>query len=161
MGHYPWFATYNFLSEFLPPPHTVIAKLGRQAFIGFSASVVSGASRRRDIFFVLVPTSDLDLSGADTSSNSLRVLKTYRQTHEGDIGYVAAAKEIIARDGVLGLFGRGLSTRILYVTEIRSTLTSVRCERWTLTKLSLGHLHRTNGLQGLLFSILWKLIADA
>ncbi len=36
----------------------------RQAFIGFAASVVS-----------------------DTVSNSLRVVKTYRQVHEGDVGY--------------------------------------------------------------------------
>jgi hypothetical protein len=36
----------------------------RQAFIGFAASVVS-----------------------DTISNSLRVVKTYRQVHEGDVGY--------------------------------------------------------------------------
>ncbi len=103
----------------------------RQAFIGFAASVVS-----------------------DTVSNSLRVVKTYRQVHEKDVGYsepsatwclprwlfadascsgfaVEAAKEIIATEGVLGLFGRGLPTRLL-----------------------------TNGLQGLLFSILWKLFAD-
>lgn len=42
-----------------------------------------------------------------------------------------AAKEIIAAEGVLALFGRGLPTRLL-----------------------------TNGLQGLLFSVLWKLFSD-
>ncbi|OCF34749.1 mitochondrial carrier protein [Kwoniella heveanensis BCC8398] len=108
VGHYPWFGTYNFLSDKLPPSHNFIQKLARQAFIGFSASVVS-----------------------DTSSNSLRVVKTYRQVHEGDVGYLTAAKEIVASEGLLGLFGRGLPTRLL-----------------------------TNGLQGLLFSILWKLFAD-
>ncbi|WVQ76923.1 hypothetical protein IAR50_006602 [Cryptococcus sp. DSM 104548] len=108
VGHYPWFGTYNYLSSHLPLPHTLIQKLIRQAFIGFSASVVS-----------------------DTSSNSLRVLKTYRQTHPGDVGYVQAAKEVVAESGVKGLFGRGLGTRLI-----------------------------TNGLQGLLFSVLWKLFAD-
>ncbi|KAK4688319.1 hypothetical protein P7C73_g1795, partial [Tremellales sp. Uapishka_1] len=108
VGHYPWFGTYNYLSDVLPPPHTLIQKLARQAFIGFAASVVS-----------------------DTVSNSLRVVKTYRQVHEKDVGYITAAKEIIATEGVLGLFGRGLPTRLL-----------------------------TNGLQGLLFSVLWKLFAD-
>nr|XP_019006139.1 mitochondrial carrier protein [Kwoniella mangroviensis CBS 8507]OCF69600.1 mitochondrial carrier protein [Kwoniella mangroviensis CBS 8507] len=108
VGHYPWFGTYNWLSAVLPPPHNIIQKLARQAFIGFSASVVS-----------------------DTASNSLRVVKTYRQVHEGDVGYLTAAKEIVASEGLLGLFGRGLPTRLL-----------------------------TNGLQGLLFSILWKLFAD-
>ncbi|WRT63345.1 uncharacterized protein IL334_000250 [Kwoniella shivajii] len=108
VGHYPWFGTYNWLSAVLPPPHNIMQKLARQAFIGFAASVVS-----------------------DTASNSLRVVKTYRQVHEGDVGYLTAAKEIVASEGLLGLFGRGLPTRLL-----------------------------TNGLQGLLFSILWKLFAD-
>jgi hypothetical protein len=44
---------------------------------------------------------------------------------------VTAAKEIIAEEGVLALFGRGLPTRLI-----------------------------TNGLQGLLFSVLWRLFTD-
>ncbi|ODN78187.1 mitochondrial carrier protein [Cryptococcus wingfieldii CBS 7118] len=108
VGHYPWFGTYNYLSTHLPLPTTLPQKLIRQAFIGFSASLVS-----------------------DTSSNSLRVLKTYRQTHPGDVGYVQAAREVVAAEGLWGLFGRGLGTRLI-----------------------------TNGLQGLLFSVLWKLFAD-
>lgn len=80
----------------------------RSAFIGFVASVIS-----------------------DTVSNSLRVVKTYRQVNEVRIGYWAAAKAVIAADGVKGLFGRGLKTRIL-----------------------------ANGLQGLMFSVLWKLFMD-
>ena len=80
----------------------------RRAFIGFVASVVS-----------------------DTISNSLRVVKTYRQVNEIRIGYLAAAKAVIAVDGLKGLFGRGLKTRIL-----------------------------ANGLQGLMFSILWKFFMD-
>ncbi|KAG8855427.1 hypothetical protein FRB96_007085 [Tulasnella sp. 330] len=83
-------------------------KLLRQAIIGFSASVVS-----------------------DSVSNSLRVVKTYRQVHELEVSYTEAAREVIRTDGVRGLFGRGLKTRIL-----------------------------ANGLQGLLFSILWKLFLD-
>ncbi|ORX36960.1 mitochondrial carrier domain-containing protein [Kockovaella imperatae] len=108
VGNYPWFGTYNFLQEALPVAHTIVQKLFRQAFIGFVASVVS-----------------------DTVSNSLRVVKTYRQVHEGDVPYMTAAKEIVASEGLIGLFGRGLRTRIL-----------------------------TNGLQGLLFSVLWKLFGD-
>ncbi|RDX45793.1 mitochondrial carrier [Lentinus brumalis] len=108
VGHYPWFATYNGLDEALPQPNTLVEKLLRQAFIGFCASVVS-----------------------DSVSNSLRVVKTYRQVHETRIGYFAAAEAVIAQDGLLGLFGRGLKTRIL-----------------------------ANGLQGLMFSVLWKLFMD-
>jgi len=110
VGHYPWFATYNFLSEAIPEPakHPVVVWLLRLAFIGFVASVVS-----------------------DSVSNSLRVVKTYRQVNDVKVGYVEAARLVIVEDGVIGLFGRGLKTRIL-----------------------------CNGLQGLLFSILWKLFLD-
>ncbi|TFK38336.1 mitochondrial carrier domain-containing protein [Crucibulum laeve] len=108
VGHYPWFGTYNYLEANLPPAHTLLQKLGRRAFIGFVASVVS-----------------------DTVSNSLRVIKTYRQVNETRIGYVAAAKAVIEVDGWCGLFGRGLKTRII-----------------------------ANGLQGLMFSVLWRFFLD-
>jgi hypothetical protein len=95
----------------------------RQAFIGFCASIVS-----------------------DSISNSLRVIKTYRQVNDTKVSYctytigmysfiistnvsaVEAARRVIRQDGRLGLFGRGLKTRIL-----------------------------ANGLQGIMFAILWKL----
>jgi hypothetical protein len=103
-----WFGTYNFLEGHLPLAHSTLQKLGRRAFIGFVASVVS-----------------------DTTSNSLRVVKTYRQVNETRIGYTAAARAVIAVDGLKGLFGRGLKTRIL-----------------------------ANGLQGLMFSVLWRFFMD-
>jgi len=57
VGHYPWFATFNTLQANIPTPKTTIKKMGRNAGIGFVASVIS-----------------------DSCSNSIRVLKTYRQT---------------------------------------------------------------------------------
>lgn len=87
---------------------TILQKLLRSAVIGFAASVAS-----------------------DTISNSLRVLKTYRQVNATPIGYADAARAVIAADGLKGLFGRGLKTRIL-----------------------------ANGLQGIMFSVLWKLFLD-
>lgn len=119
---------YNFLSEAIkePPKDPLIVWLLRLAFIGFSASIVS-----------------------DSISNSLRVIKTYRQVNDTKVSYcksanpsqclltkrvfrsAEAARLVIAEDGVLGLFGRGLGTRIL-----------------------------ANGLQGMLFTILWKLFLD-
>jgi hypothetical protein len=107
VGHYPWFAVYNFLSETITEPsrQQVGWWLLRAAFIGFCASVIS-----------------------DTISNSLRVVKTYRQVNDSRISYTEAAKQVIRQDGKLGLFGRGLKTRII-----------------------------ANGLQGIMFSILWKL----
>ncbi|KDN64933.1 hypothetical protein CSUB01_06197 [Colletotrichum sublineola] len=97
VGHYPWFGTYNYLSANIPEPEKgqIFLWLLRLAFIGFCASVIS-----------------------DSVSNSLRVVKTYRQL-------------VIQRDGFVGFLGRGLKTRIL-----------------------------ANGLQGILFSILWKLFLD-
>merc|ERR1712032_915279 len=68
---------------------------------------------------------------SDTCSNSLRVLKTTRQTSLEPVGYLESAKSIIAAEGYAGLFGRGLKTRIL-----------------------------TNGLQGALFTIGWKAISE-
>lgn len=99
---------YNYLQEILPKPPSRGWDVLRQAFIGFCASVVS-----------------------DTISNSLRVVKTYRQVHEREVGYVSAAKEIVKEDGLLGLLGRGLKTRII-----------------------------ANGCQSIMFSILWKLFMD-
>ncbi|KAI6131758.1 mitochondrial carrier [Pisolithus croceorrhizus] len=108
VGHYPWFGTYNYLDAVLPLPITLVQKLFRSAFIGFAASVAS-----------------------DSISNSLRVVKTYRQVNATRISYLDAARAVIAADGIQGLLGRGLKTRIL-----------------------------ANGLQGLMFSVLWKLFMD-
>lgn len=110
VGHYPWFATFNILDENLPKadPNKILQKLGRKALMGFTASVVS-----------------------DTCSNSIRVIKTYKQTKTTPISYPNAAREVIKADGLIGLFGRGLKTRIL-----------------------------ANGMQGLMFAVLWKSIEE-
>jgi hypothetical protein len=104
VGHFPWFFTYNYLDAVIPKYDTLAAKLARNAGIGFVATCVS-----------------------DTSSNSIRVLKTYRQTSEVKISYLDAARNVIAKDGWVGLFGRGLGTRLL-----------------------------ANGMQGAMFSMGWK-----
>lgn len=109
VGHYPWFFTFNFLDEKLPTPNTTLQKLARRALMGFSASVVS-----------------------DTISNSVRVVKTTKQTCTTAISYPDAVRLVVREDGLAGLFGRGLQTRIM-----------------------------ANGLQGLLFSILWKYFDEA
>lgn len=50
---------------------------------------------------------------SDTVSNSLRVVKTVRQSSAGDVSYGDAARSIFQKDGLLGLLGRGLGTRLL------------------------------------------------
>jgi len=52
-------------------------------------------------------------------SNSLRVLKTTKQTAQlgqggEDLSYPEIARLIIEQDGVLGLLGRGLQTRVSF-----------------------------------------------
>ena len=108
VGHFPWFYTFNLLQEVLPTYQGTGSNLVRNAFIGFTASVVS-----------------------DTISNSLRVIKTVRQTYYEPISYTKAVQLVIAKDGKKGLLGRGLKTRIM-----------------------------ANGMQGLIFSVLWKYIQD-
>ena len=90
-GHYPWFATYNYLSTKIPEAHDSISKkLLRSAFIGFCASLAS-----------------------DCCANSLRVIKTTRQTHKSSISYIEVVRMIVNSEGIMGLLGRGLKTKII------------------------------------------------
>ena len=130
VGHFPWFLTYNFLDGQLPAVdrnQDLFLSLARSALLGFAASGVS-----------------------DCSSNSLRVIKTTKQTAllgqppsggsssadsggggggppPKDLSYPEIVKMIVEQDGISGLFGRGLQTRLL-----------------------------TNAIQGAAFSVMWK-----
>lgn len=106
MGHYPWFITYNWLQKLVPPQAEGAAKLLRSALIGFCCSFVS-----------------------DCVSNSVRVVKTIRQTSDSATSYAAAVRQVVAADGVAGLLGRGLATRLL-----------------------------ANSLQATVFTVIWKAI---
>lgn len=108
VGHYPWFYTNNQLRESMPQFDFMYGKYVRNAVIGFASAAVS-----------------------DTCSNSLRVLKTTRQTSLEPVSYAESAKQIIQAEGLAGLFGRGLKTRIL-----------------------------TNGVQGAMFTVGWRAISE-
>ena len=108
VGHYPWFFTYNTLNEWLPQTDVTHLKLLRSAVMGFSASLVS-----------------------DTCSNSIRVVKTSKQTATVAVTYPQVVKDILAKEGAMGLFGRGLKTRLL-----------------------------ANGVQGIMFTVLWRLFQE-
>jgi len=104
VGTYPWFWTWNTLDAYLAPAlpdGPLLHKLGRAALIGLCAACAS-----------------------DTASNSFRVLKAVRQTSPEPITYTDAARQVIATDGVLGLFGRGLRTRLV-INGIQSSLFGV------------------------------------
>lgn len=108
-GHYPWYTTYNYLTRIIPEnKDSLTLKLTRNAAIGFCASVIS-----------------------DTVSNSFRVVKTARQASSENASYARVIAQILAKDGMLGLLGRGLKTRLL-----------------------------TNAIQGTMFSVCWKLGQD-
>ena len=64
---------------------------------------------------------------SDIISNSIRVLKTSIQTGEGKKSYKEIFEEIKKKEGIKEVFIRGLNTRLI-----------------------------TNGIQGLMFNILWK-----
>jgi len=68
---------------------------------------------------------------SDTTSNSIRVVKVVKQVSPVPITYGQAVRQVIAADGIGGLFFRGLKTKLL-----------------------------ANGLQGMLFTVLWKSIED-
>ncbi|KAL1522738.1 hypothetical protein AB1Y20_017711 [Prymnesium parvum] len=110
VGSYPWYFTFNLLRQLLPaaPANVVHLKLLRNAASGFGATCVS-----------------------DCISNFIRVLKTTVQTAPTTMTYREAAQQIIEADGLLGLFARGLGTRLI-----------------------------ANGIQASLFSVLWKLMEE-
>jgi len=108
VGHYPWFATFNLLQAKIPESETSMGKLGRNAIIGFTSTCVS-----------------------DTLSNSIRVVKVYKQSSDVSISYTDTVKQIVKEGGVSSLFGRGLKTKLV-----------------------------SNGMQGLMFSVLWKYIDE-
>jgi len=109
VGNFPYFAIFNSLSEYWPAPTDAVMRIVRNGLLGMASSIAS-----------------------DISSNSLRVLKTIRQgSDDPEMGYLEAAKRIVDKDGIGGLLGRGLETRLL-----------------------------VNVLQGTFFTIVWKLIEE-
>jgi len=110
VGSYPWYFVFNALQESIPmaPAGVIWMKLLRNALCGFGATCVS-----------------------DCVSNVIRVLKTTVQTSEVSITYTEAAKQVIDKEGVLGLVTRGLGTRLM-----------------------------TNGIQASLFSVVWKVLEE-
>lgn len=111
VGHYPWFLTYNYLNQYISKiryDENMIKALTRNALIGFSASLVS-----------------------DTASNSIRVIKTIKQTNQNKITYPDAIKQVLKESGIKGLLFRGLETKLI-----------------------------TNGIQGMCFSVFFKLFQE-
>eukprot|EP01130_Rhizamoeba_saxonica_P015469 TRINITY_DN6945_c0_g1_i1.p2 TRINITY_DN6945_c0_g1~~TRINITY_DN6945_c0_g1_i1.p2 ORF type:complete len:287 (-),score=30.22 TRINITY_DN6945_c0_g1_i1:100-960(-) len=108
VSHFPWFFTYHTLNNNLPESTSPYTKFSRRAVIGFFASSLSA-----------------------TCSNCLKILKTYKQTSREVQGYASIFKKIYNTEGLSGILGRGLKTRIL-----------------------------ANGAQGIVFTVVWKSIEE-
>lgn len=107
VGHYPWFFVYNFLNQKIPKKEGGFKHL-RNALIGLCSSLAS-----------------------DVCSNSIRVVKTYKQTSSVPIGYAEAASTLIAESGLVGFLVRGLGVKLI-----------------------------SNAISAMLFTILWKAIKE-
>jgi hypothetical protein len=108
VGHYPWFLTYEFLQQRVPAVSGPRAKQIRNALIGFVCAMTS-----------------------DIVSNSVRVVKTAKQTAEKNMSYSATVAKIVAEGGLRGLFLRGLGTKII-----------------------------SNGVQAMLFTVIWRYVQE-
>lgn len=85
--------SYNYLSSTIWLQHIITSLLLRNAMIGIISSIVS-----------------------DTIVNFIRVIKTTKQSlgsKHHDITYYDTIHIIVAADGIKGLFGRGLYTRMI------------------------------------------------
>jgi hypothetical protein len=110
MAHYPWFLIHNFLDTLVEVPESPMYAIVRNSMIGFLSS-----------------------AAADVVSNSMRVIKTYKQASSSSgakASYVNIVKLIISDGGILSLFLRGLNTRIL-----------------------------SNGVQSVVFTVVWKYLS--
>ena len=146
---------FNALQETIPmaPQGKVALKLLRNALCGFGATCVSDVVRNLSpsissrspwppaLGRVALPHPRPTIARPPTIvrprrarlqvSNVIRVLKTTVQTAEVSISYQEAAKRVIEKEGIIGLFTRGLGTRLL-----------------------------TNGIQASLFSVVWKVFEE-
>jgi hypothetical protein len=176
VGHFPWFLTYNYLDVTLPMisrQEDLFLSLCRSALLGLSASCVSdccsnslrvikttkqtialGTTQDRSSSNETTFGTDLLSSSNENNNNNKNTTATTRtneannnnktiiivKTDNGtqsslsssssaptDLSYPEIVTSIIEKDGLIGLFGRGLQTRLL-----------------------------TNAIQGAVFSIVWK-----
>ena len=110
VGH-SWFLVHNWLDAAIAVPESSNGRVLRAAWIGFLASAIS-----------------------DATSNIIKVIKTVKQSMLVDDNgespsYRMVVNEVLAQGGLAGLFGRGLTTRVV-----------------------------SNGVQSVVFTVLWKVV---
>ena len=96
-----WFYTYMYLDIAFKPLYkdsTTTTNIYLYGIQGLLASVMS-----------------------DITTNPIRVLKTYKQTHATNISYIDGIKDIVNKTNITNFFIRGLSSR-LFIHGIQSSL---------------------------------------
>jgi hypothetical protein len=144
LGHYPWFLLYNTLSTKLPEADTIAFYLAASNNIANDNSISINGVIDDIQPMMVIDRRVVDIlrsaligicasSFSDVVTNSVRVLKTSRQTsftennnsdnggnddkgnndinNNTGLGYIEIAKDIIARDGIVELMTRGLEVR--------------------------------------------------
>lgn len=107
VAHFSWFYTHNKLCEKLEMQRRGPRRHLWNAAIGVASAVA-----------------------CDICANSLYVLKTIRQTSPQQITYTSAAKQVIHQEGLVGLFGRGLRTKVA-ASCVQSALFTVGWKAFT------------------------------
>jgi hypothetical protein len=136
VGNYPWYASTaasaatarsSFTTTSLPPLPPPLRYLTLNTLEGYWAAPLPEAGLLPKLLRHAV-TGFCATCVSDCTSNSIRVIKTTRQTSEVSITYAEAVQQVLRQDGWAGLFGRGLGVRLA-----------------------------TNGIQASLFTVIWKL----
>ena len=140
-GYYPWYAVNNWLELRIPAPtlpeHDVVVDVEEESLDEIIAS--DEQERQRKIVtkryqrHKVIRRAFIGLCASFVStsiSNGIRVVKTYGQTSEVPLSYLDALKELFHDTGLAFLY-RGLELKLM-----------------------------TNCLQGVVFSILWKMLMD-
>jgi len=150
-GHYPWFIVHNFLEANLPKPlPTTPPILLEEATASDSASAhpdqhqQEKKQNRNYKLRVLLRRALIGFCSSlasDCVSNGLRVIKTYQQTSPVPIGYWEALSELMAVSAsTSNNNGNGLGFGFVF--------------------RGLGLKIFSNGLSGILFAVLWKMILE-
>lgn len=133
---YPWFMTYNLLDGKLPlvPRDRVLVSLIRSAFLGLSASCAAGivsnsfkviqttqqtALLKADDHPLSLGDKTVDAEGSETRAEAGENLRDKKSISVGE-----ALTLVIQEDGIKGLLGRGLKSKLL-LDAIQGTLFSV------------------------------------
>lgn len=134
-GHYPWFVVNNWLEQLLPKP----TKTKNTTKDDGNDDDDDDRRYQRQILIRRAFIGFCSSVVSDCVSNGIRVVKTYRQTAEVPLSYGEALSELMS---LADQHQAGFAFPLSFVTR------------------GLGLKVVSNGLSGILFSVLWKMILE-